>query len=553
MAIFRDGQEINETNSEDYEIVINKWKLKSVVGIEEPTKPGLCIFNNIANAIELLNKHVEKDNKIVLHTDVDVDGIGSTYITKKILETQGSNNHILVINKDKVHGIMQKHVEYFKQNPIDLLIVTDSSSNEIELIKQFTCDVLCIDHHELLHRDLSGTCNDGIHKYVIINSTIDNENHDENVKWLKSKNLTAFDNVEKYNGTKQMSCGLVMYEFFRVYLSCYSNPVILENMMLYQWAGITLITDVIDTLTERNQWYMKKTVANTSVESSLGIMMKQINKFKCQLDKTFIGYSFAPIINRAIRAGASAEALSIVINNPANIMELMKYKKIQYDAVLKATTIVNKHGEVRNIVFNEPTIILDVTKLNIGVNYNGVIAARLGGDNNKNAAVYTITAAGKCKGSFRGKCKGIDYRKYFADYADNIYAQGHDTAFGFECAYEVLVDIMNSLYTIEPVGNEKPYLTVGTGIEHGYYHADTINDLRSKGYIWQIALGNASVVSKDEIIIKASTDALKHKENKGSVIIYDFMGLECKAFKPITKNEISIYIEQTNQINIFIK
>ena len=251
MAIIHNNKEVQA----DYDFLMEKWKYKSVTGDEIPERPPFCIFNNLVLALELLKKHIDKNSLMCLHTDVDVDGFGTTYILKKILENLGSNRHLLLINRDKVHGIQQKHVEYFKKNKIDLMIITDSSSNEIDIIKQFNCDVLCIDHHDLLHNDLSGKCNDGIHDYVIVNNTIANSNQERDNLWLRRKNISAFEQLETYCGDIDMSCGVVVYELMRIYCECFANPKLLENLMLYQWAAITLITDVINTLNERNQWY----------------------------------------------------------------------------------------------------------------------------------------------------------------------------------------------------------------------------------------------------------------------------------------------------------
>lgn len=128
---------------------------------------------------------------------------------KKTLEYLGSNNHLLLINKDKIHGIQQKHADYFKDKQIGLMIITDSSSNEIQIIKQFNCDVLCIDHHELLHSELSGKCNNGENEFVIVNNTIDSTTYEEDILWLQDSNYT------KYEADSRMSCGLVVYELLR--------------------------------------------------------------------------------------------------------------------------------------------------------------------------------------------------------------------------------------------------------------------------------------------------------------------------------------------------
>lgn len=555
MAIIHNGSELPS----DYDFLMDKWELKSVTGDVKPEKPPFCIFNNIALALEMLKKHIDKNSKMCLHTDVDVDGIGTTYILKKTLENLGSSNHILLINKDKVHGIQQKHVDYFKINPIDLMIITDSSSNEIDIIKQFNCDVLCIDHHELLHNDLCGKCNDGIHNYIIVNNTIRNNNQEQDNLWLRSKNISAFEQLNDYTGDKDMSCGLVVYELLRIYCECFANPKLIENLMLYQWVGITLITDVINTLNDRNQWYLDKTSFNMDVEPSLRIMMQSISDFKATLDKSYIGYTFAPLINKAIRAGASNVALSTVINNPHGILNLQQYAKLQQEVIEKVCNVITVNETTNQRVllprkFTQPSIMLDIGQFNVSPNYSGVIASRLGGDNNKNAAVY-IMENELCRGSFRGKHKKVDYREYFEKYSNDIYAQGHPGAFGFKLSPEQLTYLMNNISSIEPTEEEKPWLTAGnmTPSEYGKYHITSMDEFKRQGYLWRIAIGNSKVTSNDEIYIRVKASDVVLKATKGKLFIYDVLGMECKAFSLLEGKYFNVYAEYTNEINMFIR
>lgn len=556
MAIIHNGAEVSDTK----DILLDIWKDGIVDGTEDVERPSLCLFNNTAKAIEMLNKHIERNSTMCFHTDVDVDGIGTTYIFKKALERLGSHNHLLLINRDKEHGIFEKHVGYFKNNPIDLLIITDSSSNEINTIKQFNCDVLCIDHHDLLHNDLSGTCSDGIHNYVIVNNTIDNPDFNGDKLWLSRKNSSAFQNLTEYIGTKDMSCGLVVYELMRVYCECFSNPDLLENLMLYQWVGVTLLTDVINTLNRRNQWYMNKTLFNQDTEQSLSIMMHYINKYKAKLDKSYIQYSFAPLINKAIRAGKSGEALDVVINHPEQVEKLKVYAAIQKEIVEKATNVVEVNPVtglkvLRPKIFTSKTITIDLDKLGVHRNYSGVIASRLCGDNKKNCAAYVTLEDGTLKGSFRGRFKNIDYRKYFADYDESIYAQGHPGAFGIRLKKEQLDTIMDSVDSIEPKEETKPFITIGNipENEYGVYHVTDLNEFKKLGYIWKLATGNAKVTSPDEIYIRVRASDVRLKKTEGSVYFYDVLGMECKAFSPLKGSHFDLYVEFTNEINMYLR
>lgn len=556
MAFLHNGILID--TSED--VLETKWKYKEVYGMQETVKPGYCIFNNTIKALELLKKHIGLNSRIFLHTDVDMDGIGSTYILKRSLEELGSTNHMLLINKDKSHGIQQKHADFINKNKcVDLLIITDSSSNEIDVIKQMECDVLCVDHHDLLNTDTYGICNDGVHRYVIVNSTIDNPNPDEDRSELTKLKPGAFDKTENYIGSNQLSCGLVIYELLRVYFTCYKSELALENKMLYQWAGITLYTDVIDTLNKRNQWYLDKTLFSDSLESTLKLILSNLNSYKYNMDKSYIQYTFAPVINKAIRAGASAEALDTVINTPYRINELKKYAPLQEEALNKAIYV-----DVINPVTGVPTkgkrtfdteyIIFDTEKLDINPNYNGVIATRFASEFKKNAVVCKLIDNQRYKGSFRGRYKSIDYRKFFENYSHDIYAQGHSGAFGFEATQAQLIDIMSRLNTIEGDG-EKVFFSIGNipENERGEYHITDVLEFKRQGYLMKIAVGNSKVSSLDEVYIRVKTSDLTLYKRQGTLYIYDAYGIKCKAFNQITSEYVDIYLEYSNEINAFVR
>ena len=555
MNIWHDGKEI-DTNED---ILLKKWKVNSVTGDTPAERPPYCIFNNTQKALELLKYHVDRNSTICLHTDVDVDGIGTTYELKKALENLGSHNHILLINSDKIHGIQQKQVDYFNTKyHIDLMIITDSSSNEIALIKQFNCDVLCIDHHDLLHDDLFGLCNDSQHRYVIVNNTIENKNQEQDNLWLRSKNISAFENIQHYEGDGDMSCGVVVYELLRIYCECFSNPKLIENLMLYQWAAITLITDSINTLNNRNQWYLSKTISNSETESTLRIIMEKLDKYRSRLDKSYIEYKFAPTINKAIRAGSGNKALYTIINNPEKIDDLLQFASNQQEALDKALKceVRNTNGEVTLVKreFTTETIQLDISKLGIHRNYSGVIAGRLSGDNHKNAVVY-IMEDGMCRGSFRGRYSDVDYRAFFASYKDYIYAQGHPPAFGFKLYKEDLDYLMENLKTIEPDISNKPYLTAGnmTVEEMGEYHIANIDEFKRLGYLWRLAIGNSRVISNHEINIVVKASDIELKGNTGNVYKYNVLGMECKAFSILTGKYFKVYAEYTNQVDLYIR
>lgn len=521
-----------------------KWGNNVVTGEEKALLPEMIVMKNSAQALSLINEHITKRSKIAVHCDVDMDGIGTGYIMGKFISTLTNEHPLYVINKDKVHGIQQKHVDYFKGKGLGLLIIVDSSTNDLDIIKQFDCDVLVVDHHEAAHDDFSGICADGQHRYIIVNNTISNSDIVEMKSLVGVGNQQAADKLSVYTAEDRMSCGLVVYELLRLYQEAYATGHILENLRLFQWAGVTLFTDAIILNTPRNQWYIENTVHSNEIESTLSIILKNLNPYKSWLDKSLVNYTIAPVVNKAIRAGHSGDALNTIVFKPETIRDLMIYKAQQDEAL---------EVGVNGAKFHSSYITRDLTNTNIHKNYSGVIAGRLC-DGEKNAVAFHVTD-GIAEGSFRGRVSGIDYRGYIDNYSDDTWARGHKVAFGFKCPIEILDKMLSELETIEPTIATKPLLTAGKLNETspGQFVIEDINEFKRQGGIWRLGIGNSKVSTDEQILITVDTSDAVMESQKGKLYIYDILGLKCKAFAIIDKPIVNIYVEYNGQIECYIK
>ncbi|MEM4385679.1 MAG: DHH family phosphoesterase [Candidatus Anstonellales archaeon] len=498
------------------EILYNKWKNDIVLGDREPVRPDVIKFRYSDIAIRILNKHIRNKSNIVVHCDVDMDGIASGYIFKKFLIYNGARNNLFIINKEKEHGIKGRHVEFVNSIGADLMVVLDSSCNELDLIKELKCDVIVIDHHEILHDMLY--IQQGNLEKVIITNMVDSDG---------------------YKSDDRMSCGLVVYELLRYYSQEYRD-VVFDNLMLEQWVGVSLFSDVVQLANDRNQWYIWNTVDRPQLESSLSVILGEVNKYKGTLDKSLINYTIVPLINRAIRAGKSNEALDIILNKPYEINKLLVYKAEQ-DRILKMFDERKYEGDY---------ILEDITNLGVSSNYCGVIASSLSGKHNKNTAVF-VREGEVVSGSFRGV--GIlDYRGIFEGYG--VYAQGHKQAFGFKLREDELYKVFDYINKIDRV-KYRPYLTCGS-VERGLgeYHIDDLDMFRREGLVWKLGLANSRVSTQEHVEIICKLDDIKFKGQNGKVFLYDVFGLEGKSFKTLKSTYISIYMEYSyNNINIYLK
>lgn len=517
----------------------------AVVGNKKVEKPDYIAFFNADKALKMLHKHITGDKPIAGHGDVDIDGIGSTYILYKFLLSQGALSRAgFLINREKDHGVSQRHVDYFAKSNTGLLIILDSGTNDIDYIKQMNCDVLVVDHHEVLHNELSGKTVGG--EYVIVNNMIDNLDVGAINEFISNNLGGAKEYVKPYYVEERMSGGLVLYELLRLYQLAYNTSDILETAMLYQWVGITLLTDVVPLSNSRNQYYMEKTVHSLDIEPSLKIIMNELNPWAKYLSKSFINFTLAPMLNRAIRAGESAMALDIILNRPHDIRKLEIFKDSQkavMDSYLDNTELYDTY------------VVKDITNTGISKSYCGVLATRLCEETNKNAAVYLVID-GIAEGSFRGRLADVDYRKFFEDYREGIYAQGHKTAFGFKVKVNELKQILEQLPTIESSVDTRPYVTMGDDIplhERGKYHISDIDEFKRQGLLWQLAVANSKLSSEESISIVALSRNLQFIEQKGSAYKYRIFGLTCISFETINTKFVEIYIEYSGDVNIYVR
>lgn len=516
-----------------------------ITGDKIPEKPQLCLFNNSIEACEMLHKHFVSNQNIAIHCDVDVDGIGSGYITKRFCDQNTRGQIRYCINKDKVHGIQEKHANFFNQYPFGLIIIVDSSQNELETIKKFHCDVLVIDHHEVQHSETSGKTEDG-HDFVIVNNVLEGTKLEVIKEWLNKLGVDTNEKLEEYVPTDMMSCGLTSYELYRLYSVAYKLGPMLENMMLYQWSAVTLFTDAIQLLNNRNQWYIANTIGQQDIEPCLSVLLKQLmGNFSQVIDKQFICFKLAPYINKAIRANAGLQAMDIVMYSPSEIASLEPYAQIQQQAIEKGK---------QNPVVTNFYVAKDITNTGISKNYTGVIAQGLSGDYSKSCAVYTIID-GMAEGSFRGISSEVDYRQFFENHKLGNYAQGHKAAFGFKVSEDELKGILDDLETVEKAQSDKNYLTAGDmpNSLKGTYNIDDIYNFKRHGDLLRLAIGNSRVNSQEQIDIIVPVKDVRLVEQKGKLYTYNVLGLQCKGFETLKGPYARVYAEQSALLNLYIK
>ncbi len=114
--------------------------------------PSPFNFKRMDEAVALVKKHIELNNKIVIYGDYDADGITGCSILVKGLSYLGYNANYYIPNRYlDGYGINETKAQEIIDKKYDLVITVDNgiAANEpIKMLRDSGIDVLVLDHHE---------------------------------------------------------------------------------------------------------------------------------------------------------------------------------------------------------------------------------------------------------------------------------------------------------------------------------------------------------------------------------------------------------------------
>ncbi len=111
------------------------------------------LLKGMERAVSRILEAIEKDQKILIYSDYDADGIPGGVMLRDFFEKIGFKNadNYIPHRHDEGYGLHLSAVETFKENGIELLITIDCGITDIEQVKraqELGIDVIVTDHHE---------------------------------------------------------------------------------------------------------------------------------------------------------------------------------------------------------------------------------------------------------------------------------------------------------------------------------------------------------------------------------------------------------------------
>jgi single-stranded-DNA-specific exonuclease len=114
--------------------------------------PDEALLANIETVAERIRDALYKNEPMVIFGHDDPDGITSSYVLYRYLESCGyQKHHYFIPNRNlEHHGIQNSFLEFVKNGKYPLVVTVDngiSAQDGIEMLKQLGCEILITDHH----------------------------------------------------------------------------------------------------------------------------------------------------------------------------------------------------------------------------------------------------------------------------------------------------------------------------------------------------------------------------------------------------------------------
>jgi len=403
-------------------IIARKFDDDEIATINNDLDLNNVFLNNkdFNQSINLVVNCINKNEKICILGDYDVDGSAATSLFVKFLESINHSFFYYIPDREKDgYGATKKLFQKLILEKPKLIIMVDcgsTSSEAINFLNENEIKSLIIDHHE-------------------INKPFPDAN--------------AIINPKKNNGYKEYDylCATALsYFFLDLLIKETKSEINIADYLIY-----VLLATVCDVMPLRklNRLIALNTLKNFDIKKNSPLnTLFELNDKKNKITINDLGYLIGPVLNAGGRLGKSQYATELLSSNNDQVIK---------DRSTHLIKLNNKRKEIETLILNE----IDFQKIekenkeviiyyspNINEGLIGIIAARLKDHFNKPSIVIT-TSNKLLKGSARSVYNYNIGRviKNSLDQGMILNGGGHNMAAGFTLNKDNLKDFEN--YVLE--------------------------------------------------------------------------------------------------------
>lgn len=400
---------------------------------ESVLKPTRTMKNALETA-ERIKYAIENDQNIVVSMDNDADGVTSTAIMIRYLkERMDKEIPYIFAERDWGHGIKEQlmtkaeSVKNEERNEnaernrelirnADLLIIVDSSSNDVEtckkIIESYETDIIILDHHEITKR--SETMADvGV---MLVNP---------------QQEGCEYEN-------KGLSGAGVVYKMVELVEELFDDGLV-DTEKFLDLTAVGLVGDMMPMNIPENRYMVSQGLLNIH-NMGLERIIKSGNNSKTDgLTSDIIGFTVAPLINGTARMGNIEDAILLLLSDEDKEVKRIRLRmhKANEARKLLQREIVDKVSQ--DIDPSMKMIFVVTDESNRGM--NGLVAQSLV-EKYKRPVFVGRKKDDMIMGSARSY-NNIQLKTFFGESGLVELAEGHEGALGLNFKVENLESIMN--------------------------------------------------------------------------------------------------------------
>jgi len=398
-------------------------------------------MKDMDKAVERILEIIEKNEKILIYSDYDADGIPGAVVLYDFFKKIGYENfeNYIPHRQNEGYGLNMKAIEKFSNEKVNLIITIDcgiKDKKEIEQAKKLGIEVIITDHH-IVGEELPSA-------YAILNPKQDGCNYPD-------------DRLAGAGVVFKLVQALIQKGSFEIKKGW--------EKWLIDMVGMATISDMVSLKGENRVYsYFGMQVLRKSPRYGLIHLLRKVKINQKNLNEDDLAFMITPRINAASRMGEPMRAFEllsssdeVVAGNLAGYLDdINKKRKTLVSSMVREANKKLKERELREV------IVIGNPKWNSGL--SGLVASSLADKYQKSCFVWGREEDGKIKGSCRS-CGMVNVVDLMNCVEDKIFTDigGHKMAGGFSICSEnihLLEEKLNDAFKIVEKKGEKTSLAV---------------------------------------------------------------------------------------------
>ncbi|MDA9129467.1 DHH family phosphoesterase, partial [Candidatus Gracilibacteria bacterium] len=308
------------------------------------------LMQDMDKAVERIKIAKEKNEKVVIFGDYDVDGVTSTSLLMHLFKTLKMQvSYRLPHRVHDGYGLKQKFIDELAPLGVTLIVTVDCGSRDAEIVtyaKSLGVDIIVTDHH-----------------------SVPEQTPDDAVAFL---NPNRKDCLYPYKGLAGAGVAFkLLSAIAREYFKDIEYKNYIKNSI--DIAAIGTVADCMQ-LTGENRIIVTEGLKHIKNSRSRGIRKLIEDKIHEDLDADIFGFLIGPRLNAAGRMDSPYKAVNLILNN-SNTLETTLREIEDLNTLRKDRTRVHSETAFENV--NTQNNIIFYTSKNIEHGIIGIVAGRI--------------------------------------------------------------------------------------------------------------------------------------------------------------------------------